>query len=116
MDVFPPTSPWPVRLEFFGDELESLRYFDPLTQISREEISNITLPPAGELGILKNEARSQKPEVRRKPSLATLLDYLPRETIFILCDPESLAVQADNLRATSSGGRFIFHFVAGFPC
>ena len=38
LDIFPPTSPWPVRLEFFGDELESLREFDPLTQISREEI------------------------------------------------------------------------------
>ena len=39
LDVWPLTSPWPVRLEFFGDELESLRHFDPLTQISREEIS-----------------------------------------------------------------------------
>src|SRR5580692_652895 len=54
VDIFPPTSPWPVRLEFFGDELESLREFDPLTQISREEISGITLPSAGELGIFKN--------------------------------------------------------------
>lgn len=35
VDVFPPTSPWPVRLEFFGDELESLREFDPLSQVSR---------------------------------------------------------------------------------
>ena len=39
-----------MRLEFFGEELESLRYFDPFTQISRESIENITLPPAGELG------------------------------------------------------------------
>src|SRR6185295_2320245 len=53
LDLFPLTSPWPVRLEFFGDELESMRYFDPLTQISREEIPSITLPPGGELGILK---------------------------------------------------------------
>ena len=58
VDVFPPTSPWPVRLEFFGDELESLREFDPLTQISREEISSLILPPAGELGILKRSADS----------------------------------------------------------
>ncbi|MEI7534784.1 MAG: transcription-repair coupling factor, partial [Verrucomicrobiae bacterium] len=34
VDIFPPTSPWPVRLDFFGDELESLREFDPLTQVS----------------------------------------------------------------------------------
>ena len=94
VDVFPPTSPWPVRLEFFGDELESLRYFDPLTQISREEILSVTLPPAGELGILK---QWQNADGRRQnaTALATLLDYLPRETIFLLCEPESLATHAD---------------------
>jgi transcription-repair coupling factor (superfamily II helicase) len=103
VDVFPPTSPWPVRLEFFGDELESLRLFDPLTQISREEISEVTVPPAGELGILKK--RIQEPEVgNQKPDprpvtfnlqLSTLLDHLPRETIFIWCEPESLAANAE---------------------
>ena len=95
LDVFAPTSPWPVRLEFFGDELESLREFDPLTQVSRGEIISITLPPAGELGILKNGI--QKPEARSQieASFATLLDYLPRETIFILCEPEQLSTRAD---------------------
>jgi transcription-repair coupling factor (superfamily II helicase) len=92
LDIFPPTSPWPIRLEFFGDELESLRFFDPLTQISREEIVSITLPPAGELGILK---RSTDGAPASSPQFATLLDYLPRETIFILCEPESLATHAD---------------------
>jgi transcription-repair coupling factor (superfamily II helicase) len=93
LDVFPPTSPWPVRLEFFGDELESLREFDPLTQISRGEIVSITLPPAGELGILKRGADGSSASSPIK--LATLLDYLPRETIFILCEPESLSIHAD---------------------
>ena len=46
LDVYPLTSPWPARLEFFGDELESLRHFDPLTQISREEVAAIT-PSSG---------------------------------------------------------------------
>ncbi len=40
VDIFHTTGPWPVRLEFFGDELESLREFDPLTQISRGGNSN----------------------------------------------------------------------------
>ncbi len=88
LDAWPPTNAWPVRLEFFGDELESLRHFDPLTQISRDEITDVTLPPAGELGILKNRSQNENP-------LATLLDYLPRETIFVLCEPEQLAVHAD---------------------
>ncbi len=137
LDVFPLTALWPVRLEFFGDELESLRCFDPLTQISREQITHIVLPPGGELGILKKVsgarirvpgatsqvpgATSQVPgatsQVSGKssenteselpsvspdtshlapgPLFSTLLDYLPRETIFLLADPEQLALHAD---------------------
>ena len=104
LDVWPLTSPWPVRLEFFGDELESLRHFDPLTQISREEILSVTLPPAGELGILKKmqnaecrmqNADSQPSTLNPQPCLAALPDYLPPETIFLLCEPEQLATCAD---------------------
>ena len=106
LDVFPPTSPWPVRLEFFGDELESLRYFDPFTQISRAEIVLVALPPAGELGILKQSAGRipQTPDSENRargirPSkiiaLATLLDHLPRDAIFLFCEPEQLAACAD---------------------
>ena len=108
VDIFPPTSPWPVRLDFFGDELESLREFDPLTQVSRGEITSVVLPPAGELGILKqrrvtsdkwqaaNPNASEKNLITHHSSLATLLDYLPCETIFLLCEPDSLAVHADS--------------------
>ena len=85
LDVFPPVNPWPVRLEFFGDELESLREFDPLTQMSRDEISNIILPPAGELGILRQ--MQQAKTTGNGTALATLLDYLPGKTIFLLCGP-----------------------------
>jgi transcription-repair coupling factor (superfamily II helicase) len=95
LDVFPLTSPWPVRLEFFGDELESLRYFDPQTQISREEITAVTLPPAGELGVLKSELERGPAPARSRAPFATLLDFLPNNTIFILCEPESLASHAD---------------------
>ncbi len=92
VDVFPPTSPWPVRLEFFGNELESLREFDPMTQISREEISSVTLPPAGELGLLKSQVSGLK---SKEGGFATLLEHLPNETIFLLCEPEQLALVAD---------------------
>ena len=94
VDVFPPTRPWPVRMEFFGDELESLREFDPLTQVSRGEISSVTLPPAGELGILK-QRQNEECRMKNEKAFATLLDYLPRKTIFLLCEPETLAVHAD---------------------
>jgi len=104
LDVYPLTSPWPARLEFFGDELESLRQFDPLTQMSREEITAVTIPPAGELGLLKQMrsaecgVRNEPPQpstLNPQPSLGTLLDYLPAETVFVLCEPEQLAERAD---------------------
>jgi transcription-repair coupling factor (superfamily II helicase) len=85
LDIYPITSPWPVRMEFFGDELESLRHFDPLTQISREEISGVTIPPGGELGILK----------KQPDNLGTLLDYLPQKAIFLLCESEQVDTRAE---------------------
>jgi transcription-repair coupling factor (superfamily II helicase) len=48
IDVFPPHSAWPVRIELFGDEIESLRLFDPDTQRSQEKVSSFTLVPASE--------------------------------------------------------------------
>ena len=66
LDLFPLTNPWPVRLEFFGDELESLRQFDPITQVSREEIDGLSIPPAGELGILKQSREKEAPALRRR--------------------------------------------------
>jgi len=94
LDVFPPTSPWPVRLEFFGDELESLREFDPLTQISREEIQSTTLPPAGELGILKRGRLNSEGGVEVPAALASLLDHLPNNAILLLCEPARIEEQA----------------------
>ena len=79
LDIFPPTAPWPIRLEFFGDDLDSLRSFDPITQVSRETLGEAIIPPAGELALLKKLGQS-----------ATLLDHLPQDTIFILLNCERL--------------------------
>jgi transcription-repair coupling factor (superfamily II helicase) len=48
IDVFPPNLLRPVRIELFGDEIESLRLFDPTTQRSDERISRFALAPATE--------------------------------------------------------------------
>ncbi len=101
LDVFPPTSPWPVRLEFFGDELESLREFDPLTQISRGAIAEIILPPAGELGILRRQSQDA---AGARPSLASLPDYLPPDSIIVLCEPEQLSLRADEYESQIPAG------------
>ncbi len=48
VDVFPPSAALPVRIEFFGDEIESLRAFDPTDQRSVEPVKELTLLPATE--------------------------------------------------------------------
>ncbi|ABA87354.1 transcription-repair coupling factor [Syntrophotalea carbinolica DSM 2380] len=50
LDLYPPTLPEPVRIEFFGDQIERMRPFDPTTQRSREHhIASLELLPAREM-------------------------------------------------------------------
>ena len=49
IDVFPPTSEMPARIEFFGNTVESIRLFDPTTQRSQRESPSVTIGPATEL-------------------------------------------------------------------
>ena len=49
LDVYPLTADAPVRIEFFGDEVDSLRLFDPVSQRSTERVESVTLTPLREL-------------------------------------------------------------------
>jgi len=48
VDAWPPGADGPVRIELFGDEVESIRSFDPMTQGSRRRVESVQLPPASE--------------------------------------------------------------------
>jgi transcription-repair coupling factor (superfamily II helicase) len=48
LDVYPPESDRPVRIEFFGDEIESIRKFDPATQRSAASTDDVVLLPLTE--------------------------------------------------------------------
>jgi transcription-repair coupling factor (superfamily II helicase) len=54
LDIFSVNLAAPVRLEFFGDELESIRYFDIATQLSNSRIKEVSILPANDM-ILSNE-------------------------------------------------------------
>src|SRR5438874_12815801 len=49
VDLYPAGADQPVRLDFFGDTLESLRSFDPLTQRSTGTLEALTLRPVSEI-------------------------------------------------------------------
>ena len=102
LDIFPLASPWPVRFEFFGDEIESLRTFDPQTQLSREKIKRATISPGGELGLLKQQLATDTGCVPGR-----LGDYLAADSIFLLIEPDEIAGRvADTLEQVPDGDRF----------
>ena len=49
IDIFPPGFEEPLRLDFFGDQLEAVRRFDPLTQISMGKADGVALSAVGEV-------------------------------------------------------------------
>ncbi|MDE0683108.1 MAG: transcription-repair coupling factor [Candidatus Poribacteria bacterium] len=49
LDVYPLTTDTPVRIEFFGDEIDTIRTFDPISQRSTASIQSVTLTPLREV-------------------------------------------------------------------
>jgi transcription-repair coupling factor (superfamily II helicase) len=49
LDIFPMGSDAPVRIDFFGDDVESLRFFDPQSQLSGETVAEVQVLPAREV-------------------------------------------------------------------
>ena len=49
LDVYPLTADTPIRVEFFGDEIDTIRSFDPISQRSTEPIESVTLTPLREV-------------------------------------------------------------------
>ncbi len=55
VDIYPTGAPWPVRVELFGEEIESIRTFDPGTQRSIAPVERVSVLPAREV-LLTEEA------------------------------------------------------------
>lgn len=115
LDVWPLSSPVPIRIEFFGDQIESMRGFDPHHQTSQETIEHVVLPPAGELGLMRQAWRralsesspssasgdDDTPPAISQLAFGSLLDHLagwPVPPVLVLLGPISLQERADRYR------------------
>ena len=49
LDIYPLTADTPIRVEFFGDEVDTIRAFDPISQRSTESMESVTLTPLREV-------------------------------------------------------------------
>ena len=79
VDIYPVSSPDPYRIEFWGDEVDSLRTYDPVAQKSVGQAGSLTLLPAQELELINNDRE-----------LTTILDYLGPKTLVVFDDLLSL--------------------------
>src|SRR5262249_35607617 len=86
VDLFPVSSPDPYRIEFWGDEIESLRIYDPIGQKSIRATPEVAIPPAQELEF-----------VRKGEELSTLFDYLGPNTVVVFDDLLALEDRYANL-------------------
>ena len=121
IDVFPVASELPVRLELFGDELDKLREFDPATQRSLDSVDRLLLTATdfrpmimaglqqaeGDLQALLNPEELEQFQsgtplegMRRFLGIAfeqpaSLLDYLPDDTLVAIDEPEQCQAHSD---------------------
>jgi transcription-repair coupling factor (superfamily II helicase) len=129
LDVFPPTEEHPLRVEFWGDEVEEVRYFRVVDQRSLEVAPHgLWAPPCRELLLTPDVQARAKDLLARFPELAELLDpisrgeavegmealapalvddmrlvlhELPAGAHVVLCDPERIRTRAADLVRTS---------------
>jgi transcription-repair coupling factor (superfamily II helicase) len=78
IDLFPYSSEAPVRVEFFGDQVESIREFDPATQRSRSRVDKVVIYPQHTDG---GEGSDWLKE-------GSLLDYLNPNTLIFIDHPD----------------------------
>ncbi|MEG4392581.1 transcription-repair coupling factor [Microcoleus sp. BROC3] len=117
VDVFPVAAELPVRLEWFGDNLEQIREFDPSSQRSLDKVDRLVLTPTNFNAIIKAVLAEKKLDeinslgsvetdndtekfVRRLLGLAfekpaSLLDYLPENTLVVIDEPQGCEAHSD---------------------
>lgn len=143
LDFYSPAHDLPVRAEFFGDELDSMGFFDPATQRRTENTAKAVLLPCAEVlpqfhpgggegladdigALIQRLSRRKNPHEKLLDTLredktliengvafsaadrymsliypepGSVLDYFPKNTVFVLCDHNNIAQRAKNHQA-----------------
>jgi transcription-repair coupling factor (superfamily II helicase) len=107
MDIYPFVGENPVRVEFFGDTIESIREFDPLSQRSIKELSIAVIVP--DLLSRPADGGEEPPAGDRPPAppgQSTLLDYLQPDALVVIDEPELVRAEMQSQPEDSTGRHF----------
>jgi transcription-repair coupling factor (superfamily II helicase) len=85
LDIFPYSSPEPFRIELFDETVDSIRRYDPATQVSVRRLDRCRIT-------LIQKRRFKKPGGR---GAASLLDYLPPGSLFAAHEPERILARVN---------------------
>jgi len=104
LDIWIVSEPNPYRIDFFGDEIDSIRRFDAATQRTLGLVEKITILPASEILNSKAQKAGIVTENLNEfsiplvyPYSATILDYLPKTSLILLNDRTLIRSIADEI-------------------
>ncbi len=115
LDVYPADADAPYRIEFFGDELESIRRFAADTQRSLGEVAEVEI-----IGLIDDTSAARSAsDGGGRPSLAlraavSLVDYLPANSWTVLVEPSDLHEQGKHYLERTADIRGLFSVPAAF--
>jgi transcription-repair coupling factor (superfamily II helicase) len=99
VDIFPVSSELPIRLDWFGDQIEKIREFDPATQRTLDSIPAISLTPINFEPIFGSSptiTEEQQGVFAVNPAAtASLLDYLSDRSLVVIDEPEQCQAHSD---------------------
>ena len=100
VDVFPFSRSLPIRLEFWGNRIESIREFDPQTQRSERQLSQVVLFPQD---IQRNGNGQGKKSAPEDQAVSTLRDYIPKNAIISFLGSEQISRSLSSSEPTEDG-------------
>ena len=98
-DIFPISAELPFRLEFFGDEIESIRRFEPETQRSIDQVKSVDILPRSEKELLRRQSGE-------KGALAAITEYFPPSTVVVIDEPLAVVEEANTISKQLAGNAF----------
>ena len=90
LDLFPHTESDPLRIEFFGDEIESIRRFDAETQRKIDDLREVNVTALGQSAGAASAIDDDRPKTQARPSAPTgaahFVDWLPEASQIVLVE------------------------------